>query len=195
MTDIVYIMAGGIEDKWGHGSSRYTINVYGQALLLRTVKQFKEVDSICVVSNNPDVISLLKDNGVKVLKNVKNSVVSSIYANIRGGYDRYSILLGDVLYSNSAVQRVLYCNADYRFFGNKFDIFALSFNSEFFDEVVSSLHITANNTKGNMWNLYRETQGVNPNVNEHGTSGNFEYIIDNTRDFDYYTQYEGFLRE
>ena len=194
MGDIVYIMAGGREDKWEHGGSRYTIGVYGEALLLRTVKQFREIDSICVISNNLAVISILQNNGVKIIKNVKNSVISSIYANIRPDYDRYLVLFGDVLYSNSAVQRILYCNSDYRFFGNKFDIFALTFDNTFYDEVCSAMAEVIRLNRGKMWHLYREMQGVNLNLHERGTSGNFEYVTDKTRDFDYYVQYEEFIK-
>lgn len=108
MRPLAIILADG-ESKGSHLQDRYFIEIGGEELLPRTVRQFSEWADVCVVSSNPSVIQGVSD----VLVHSAPEPVANYYGAdmIRKGLafcgrDRNIIVFGDVYFTDDAVQAI-----------------------------------------------------------------------------------------
>lgn len=108
------------------------------------------------------------------------------------GCDRVNILLGDVWYTDAALDSVLGCQAPIMWFGDGHDVFAVSFGDQ---KKAIELFETASRLGANecrLWEAYRALCGLDEWPM---TSGGPYYtmIMDGTTDFDTIDKYQAWI--
>jgi bifunctional N-acetylglucosamine-1-phosphate-uridyltransferase/glucosamine-1-phosphate-acetyltransferase GlmU-like protein len=103
MKETYIILAGGVEVRWKVASSKMLVPILGQPLIRRTCSLFKKINNISFVvySNNKEIIGeeigfWPKSNSLEILEAITKT--SPLWKGVT------TILLGDVIFSNKAIE-------------------------------------------------------------------------------------------
>jgi hypothetical protein len=194
----VLILCAGDGYRWGEylGVPKQLININNEKLLDRTVRLLhkSEYRDIEIVSNDYR-LKLSHCNFFKPLK--FGWVVETLLSTKELWKTRTIVLLGDVFYTDFAIQTILNFKGCLGVFGrpwpskyttcNHGEIFALSFNKTSIGKVVNSankaLSYGISGGRGNLWNFYQSLVNFPFDVNKI-ESEYFNTIDDFTDDFD-----------
>jgi len=199
----VIIPAGGHQTRWEHSGNKHLINIFGEPLIVRICRQALTLADVVVVltANNKVAETVSRISGVEVSDKIADSLCGSIMNGWRFWGNKTFILLGDVYFTDDAIARISTFSdiqPYFDFYGTEHEVFAMAFGRLAririgLQEVILKHAIDVGD--GKMWGLYRALHNLNITAHERGESGNFTYIKDGTRDFDYYHEYENFLEE
>lgn len=188
----VIILAAGNQIRWNRNIHK-----------LPKYKQLVCVDKVPIIvsiqKRTVDPIVVTKCKAIeKVSENIYRPtahrwIVETLYNTLFMWSARTIVLLGDVYYTDKAIEMIKTFTGDIGFFGNKTDILALSFNSDKRYEVAIACKRLIDR-KGNckLWHLYRYMHDIP--LYRHEITTDFIKITDETRDFDNPMQYVKFCR-
>lgn len=200
---IAILLCNGPEDKWGQEVPRHFVDVGGERLLDRTIRQFAGAE---IVVSGPDLRYKHPDAALYVPKAEPEHLDADILLSTRhlwSASDRTLVVLGDTWFSTDAVRQILerterewfYVGRENgsRFSGTDYgELFALSFWPEHHGRLLSSMLEVRNLQargfwRGGLWEHYRVLSGIDPM--EHRIDGHFLEIDDETDDIDFPDQF------
>jgi len=179
-------LAAGSQDRWNNGndsmfSVKQLIEIEGETLIERIQQQFGGY----VVTHRPEIIEVSD----LVFKPEKNRwTVETLYSTRSLWEGQTIVTLGDVYYTDEAVNTIKSFSGPIQFFGTIHEIFAISFTD--YPRVTQCLteHITKLQnmvtypSHGKLWQLYRRYNNYSYRENKIGEY--FTFIEDRTQDFD-----------
>jgi hypothetical protein len=202
----VIILAGGSGLRWGNyrGVPKHLVEIEGEVLLERTVKQFlKHTSDVWVVG--PD--NRYKFDGANLYTpeiddspKEMSKFISSHDLWLDKKDSKNILVFGDVYFTDEAVKTIVSDKGEWNFFVRRKgsiitgkphkEIFAISFNnstSVIFSHKIFMLYVkTPTISTAGGWHLFRELTIGNPfSRNEMFKNGGFVEINDWTEDFDY----------
>lgn len=207
---IAIVLANGSQAKWGKETPSHFVRVEGERLIDRTVRQFG-VHADVIVSG-PDLRYKLDDAALYVPKAEPENLDGDILLSTRAlwaAHDRTLVVLGDVWFSDSAVDAIVnrldrdwfyvgrengsrYSGTDYG------EIFALSFWPEHSAELLDAMYEIRRRQRdeglwrGGLWEHYRLLCGIE--LLDHRIDGHFLEVDDDTDDFDFPEAYDRWLQ-
>ena len=106
------------------------------------------------------------------------------------------MLLGDVVFRTDAtLQRIADDDCDLRFFGTRWELFALTFDAVQDERVTALLHSVDNPGQGKLWHTLRATAGCTLNEHEPDLYGDWLTMIsDGSDDVDTWSAYTEMCR-
>jgi hypothetical protein len=197
----ILIMAGG--DNWRFKAlwPKEISLIKGYPLIARTIRQVQArgYQNIEVVTHKPEVIASAGKK-VAIYNNYKPYLISAVANLFRQHASRTIVLLGDVIWTDTALETVLACWDEVRFWGligekKKHEIFALTFTDFSRVKAFFEKAILYNNTHnlgklaGKLWLAYRAGLNVK-RLEEHYIGPLFTQITDGTTDIDSLAEYE-----
>ncbi len=133
---IVLILAAGEQTRWGdNGRPKQLVDIGGEPLLVRLVRQCRERGHEPVVVTHDDRLKLSQRTFAPA---ARRWVVETLLFTRELWEPRTVVLLGDVVFTEEAIDKVLACRSPMQVFGRKelrwrlvgryYEIFALSFD-------------------------------------------------------------------
>jgi hypothetical protein len=190
------IMANGRGSRWGNFTDRpkHLIQVDGESLLERSVRLLKMADPWC------RIIITSSDSRYEV-----SGATRHVPQENRLEIDRFTqeliqentcFLYGDTYYTEQALRKIVQTAADsLLFFGNQQRILAVKVkNPELMRQHlqrVKELYLAGQISDCKGWQLYQSLEGLP--FGQKQLAGNFVYIADETRDFNFPDDYLNFL--
>ena len=189
----VFILAAGSQTRWNASKPDYPIKqllpVNGVPLIHRTLNQLLDRGIVAtVVSKIPEL-----DIGDRIVPEDSRFAVSSLYSTRPYWDDRNLVLLGDVYFTDKALDTCLNMKG-IQFAGLPGEIFAVYWD----DLDLMEWHLRdaiqyadEHDTKyiGKLWTLYRSIIGVDLETHRHNRRY-YTFIKDGSRDFDKWSEYE-----
>lgn len=188
------IFAGGNNIRWVGENSKEIVCVDSMPIIARTIWQIKGkgIEPI-VVSNKVDVIEVVKANFAEISTIVDECLAASIVVQSWNTSGTNLILLGDVYYTDPAIDTIL--NGKTLTYGNEVEIFAMKWQG--FDMIPYFIDIAKNYSKGigrgKLWEAFRLIHNIP--IENHWIGGSFELIEDETIDFDTIEDYEMWIKK
>ena len=181
-------MASGSFYGWTSETPRQMVEISGEKLLYRTIRQLKErgVKDITVIVPSKNAFGKLPvkqvvGNNGHGLHNILNTkpIVK----------DKGLIIFGDTCFKDNAMDIIVKSSDDMMFFGSTIgEMFAIR-TSKLLYKKAKELHLQLDNPKvSEQWKLYRYVNGQPIDIHKMGE--HFTYIDDGTDDIDYPRDYE-----
>jgi len=136
-TAVIILAATPEPSSWNSDTPRHLLNIGGEPLILRTIRQLDEMGyKATVVTDKPEVKEI-----VPRWQDPRNHrwIVSTILSSRSLWKDRTVILPGDVVWDIYILGFVLGCNEYPQFYGDAKEIHAVTFRQEHFTQVESAL--------------------------------------------------------
>jgi hypothetical protein len=199
----VLILASGEQARWeqeGKPSSRkQLLKLNGETIIGRIIRQCRErgVEPL-VITHHSDIILSTEATCLPVEK--RRWTVETLLSTW-GWLDRTIVLLGDVIYSKTVMDRIFACTDSIRVFGNELEIFALSFAWVAWPDIVPVLETAIthaeNGGPGKLRKFYQAYCGLDLDGSqmEDKIIDWVCHITDYTRDVDTPNDYKALLRE
>ena len=172
----------------------------GETFLSRQLKQTKGY-SRHIVTSTPEIKDFAIKHNVPVIKpESERSACNSILSTKHLWTDRVVILLGDVIFANKVMKKILNHTDRVMFSGDQYESYALSFSIDASDEIISALSQGAERWSGCLRYACRFWGGrswrINESVEELRADPAFFYTGGtHTRDCDSPTIYANIIRE
>lgn len=125
MTGSILILAAGEHKRWHAGVPKQLVRIGDEVLLRRMQRQ---VGDRAVVVTHRDDIKAMSDHWIEPER--RDVIAATLVSTHLHWVGRVCILLGDVIYAPGTMRRILSCVSDCAVFGQRWEIFALSFDSE-----------------------------------------------------------------
>lgn len=195
----VFILAAGSQKRWQKGNPEYPIKqlvpIDGEPLLDRTIRQLKERGyDARVITHRKE---LMRDNYIHPVDN--SYTVTSIMSAVSHSGKKNLVLLGDVYFTEEAMDTCLNLSGKIRFAGGGDEIFAVYWEDDAFilkhlSKAIGYAQKKGRIAPGRLWSLYRSVIGVP--MREHKHDERFYVMIkDGSTDFDEWKEYTRWLKE
>ena len=175
------ILAAGSQKRWnetGGPGKKQLVEVGDGTLIERIQDQFGGI----VVTNDSEIID---HSSFYFRPAVYDCTLDTLLETVDLWEGQQIILLGDVYYSDQAVQTIKNYRGKCVFFGTTSEIFAISFNDHTkVVEAITGIH-------GKLWQFYRSYCKIG--LHENCITKNFVFIEDDTQDFDRLEEYEDWM--
>ncbi len=196
----VLILAAGEQARWeqAYGIKQFR-PIEKEPLILRTQRQVRDRGlSPIVVTHHPEIARASK----RVLApRARRWIAETLKSTAHIWTKRVIVLLGDVVYSKACMDAIVVYDGPIRFWGNLYEIFALSFNDETITDVFTAIdkaiyHAEYDGGPGKLRKVYQAFVGLDFEDNEIHRD-EFEEVLapDYTRDFDSIEDWKNFVRE
>jgi hypothetical protein len=194
MADTVLIMAAGESARFGQAPLKQLVEVNGETLIARQVRMVRERGHEPTVVTWHELIREAVDCLVYKPRGHR-WLIESILSAALLWQGTVAVLLGDVWFTDDALDRVLACDRPICLFGDSGEIFAMTFA----DHELARGYFTELNDigHGRLWNLFRLMHGypLHDYVCPDGHDPAFVWITDDTQDVDYPSEYDELLRK
>jgi len=185
----VLILCAGKATRFG-GVAKQLLSIGKESILERIVRQVRERGQEPTIIARSGEFNVL---GSKAYFPAKYEVTCDTFLSTEILWeDRTVILLGDTIYSNEAMDKIFECDQDIMIFGDKWEIFAVSFDNP--NKVKIALTKAITQHPGKLSQFYYALIGI-PAHADRGLKDqmenwpNFHYIDDWTRDIDLPSEY------
>jgi choline kinase len=161
----VLILCAGEQARWGDDDNpKQLVDVGGEALLDRIVRQCRQYDQEPVIVTHDPRLHRSKESFTPI---GRRWTVETLYWTHPLWTDRNIVLLGDVVYSPEAFEKIIACRSQFQVFGRKelryrivghyYEIFALSFDGTLNDRMREALieYIQLTETGGDQYGKLR----------------------------------------
>ena len=171
-----------------------------QTILDRTLEQTDKYSPYIVTRNQEILEHVFAHNVTTILPTSYKTLCNSILSTQYRWTDRVIILLGDVIYSNRVIQEIASETDPLMFFGDEYEMYALSFSIESRPKIISALSEGATHPFGKLHHAYRSFANTpwdrNETPKQLRADPNFHYVgCWITRDCDSPGHYENIKRE
>jgi len=185
----VIILAAGKQDRFGHFKLKQLIEVEGEALIFRTIRQARKyTNDIIIVAHD----KRLQVDGVGFFNPLVRDTTCHTLLSTKSIWDEETIiLLGDVFFTDEAIDTIFTCDKPFQFFTDTGDFFAIAVKKEKQELFEEKLNLAILKWKmQNLWTcpileLYR-VMGLPERI--------CTVIDDRTQDFDRAYEYEDFKK-
>lgn len=156
----VFSLCNGTQERWKDDAPKQICDILGEPLLLRTNRQVLERGyKMEVVSHNPFLLNFASFNEISIMPVPKtDKLVSTIL--LTAPLSRVTFLLGDVFFTDEAIDTIFRYDGDLQFFGTKFELFALVVGAERLPALFEQMQETELKSRGKLWHLLRCVSGV-----------------------------------
>ncbi len=202
------ILCAGSGSRWGNylGVPKQLIPIRGEALVHRMVRSLHEnrISDIDVIAQD----ARLQVDGCGFFKPSRSRCIVETLLSTKDLWQKHTIiLLGDVFYSDYAMQTITNSDRRVRVFGRPGassvtgkpwgEIFAIAFNQNGIKDVLHCTRIVLGDAvfgrSGKLWQLYRSL--IDTPLDSHQTEATIFLTIDDiTDDFDFPEDYRRFVR-
>lgn len=189
---ICLILAAGNGDRWDGSIPKQLVQIRNKPLINGTIRQVEHIEH-CIVTHNKEIIGAL--NGSDHFEPKQRRWITETLLSTRSLWrERTLILLGDVVYSDEAIDLMLDCTKPLSVFGCKWEIFGLSFSLENSIKVAGALraareHAEQGGGRGKLWEFYRTYCGIPLSNTQTLEKEVFVPINDLTNDIDAIEEY------
>lgn len=195
MNTTTFILASGDHTRWFGDTCKQLLDINGEPLLQRTLRQFQDAEPY-VVSKDPMILALAR----KPLQIYQSECLCDTVLQTQPHWtDQVTFLLGDVCYTDECAKRIRECNVFPRFFTDGVDIFAFTF----LWQQVPHIHIAClkgiqsnylRKTDGKAWDIYRHfvPEVTHWPIDPASKPPFTEFVGDQTQDFDKVEEHEKF---
>jgi len=153
-----FILAAGEQTRWGEQGFKQLVLIDNAPLLQRTISQFSSHGELFVVTHHNELSEFCRQLNVKVIDPLDHRfTASSALSTYKHWKGRTVILLGDVLYSDEAVAKIVACKERFKVLGSTVygEIFAMTFTDK--SGVSSSMRRTVRDAvqggRGKLWEV------------------------------------------
>lgn len=177
------ILAAGEATRWDGEGIKQLVEVDGMPLLERTLKQLDKHHCDIVIMGNERLAQFAKCRTPEVTCCTTDTLLRSYET---WGQRNY-VILGDVYFTNAAMDQMFRCTKRFCVFTDTVDIFALTFTSFVIPQMEEAIKRTVNEaarTGGRIHELYREWHQVPRGTKCPWISGTYQTLGDETQDFD-----------
>lgn len=151
---VIFIMCAGNATRFG-GVTKQLLPIGDTTILGRTLTLLKP-HNVIAVTHHVSIRDYVSAFGVEVYEPTHRATLcDSILSTQSLWGERVVILLGDVIYSRAVLETILTCRDDVRFYGDVWEMFALSFNVISRDAVITALQKGAKAPWGKLRYCYR----------------------------------------
>lgn len=196
---LILILASGEARRMG-GTIKQLLIVGRNTVIGRIVKQCNDRDTRpIVVTVHREIRESIGDDADYFVPRESTTVCHTLVSTQELWEDRVIVLLGDVIYTDDAFDKIMACSDPIRVFGDTWEIFALSFSDEHKEKIISTLLEVAELPVVKLRIFYRRFLGMPRKIKE--IAGKppdekvFFYIHDWTRDIDLPDEYKYAVRE
>lgn len=188
-----FILAAGECVRFGADYPKQHIEVDGERIIDRTIRQFGNPQLVTIGNNiAPDYMNRMNPSA-------HGFTAESFLSTASYWADDNLVLFGDVFFTDDAAKLIRDCDWPIAFFADGQDIFAVRFKDGEVTRLVGALRSVIASAKepggnsGRIWEVYREVFGIEdwPILAEHEKPGIF-LIGDETQDFDTLEDLENF---
>jgi len=190
----IIIGAGGNQSRWDGKIPKHLVDICGEPLLVRTLRQIRG-HKVFVLSDNPSIKVYWPS---AFMPKEKRYVIES-YLSARNKWGEQTVLMhGDVLFGPETMQKILNYRGPARFFGTDQEMMALSFNDK--DKVAEAIQkaidwVVKNKGMGKIWEIYRAYNNLPLDKHDLGAQKNHDKVTDYSIDFDTTERYHQFIRK
>ena len=188
---IKLVLAAGAHERWSGQRAKQLVAIANELLLERTQRQAG--DNCIVVTHLPAIQR--HSRAYFIPENHRWTVETLLSTKCKRG-DRTVVLLGDVVYSDEAMARILAFDGPVAVFGCQWEIFAVSFSAKAQFAVEAALTVALVDAhqggRGKLWEFYRAFCGF-PLAEPILEGEIFQFITDYTDDIDTVQEYYAFL--
>jgi len=203
LSNAVYILAAGESVRFG-GVHKQLLDIGGETVLGRIIRQVTSRSLIPTVATHHNKLFLPIPGTIYVVPtshdNTCDTMMNSLVDTCRFYTPkRYTILLGDVVYSKALMDTIIGCNDDIRVFGHTWEIFGISFVAKCFDRVYDALWKAVGIQPGKLRTFYFTYTGLPIGTkvlwNKIPEEKIFYWWNDWSNDMDSQEKYERFMAE
>ena len=203
MNKIILIMAAGENKRWGD-DCKQLVDIAGEPLIMRTIRQLRAMlFNPIVVTHNNEIKAVLDEEKVDMIEPLfRYWLVESILSTVHYWKGRMIILLGDVVWSDEALEKVLFDNRPVAVYGTHAELYALCWDATTIAMIPTfrkvRKHAIQSRSRagscGKLWNVYRALEGKSLDKHQLYYENNvFVPIEDWTIDIDLKPRYEKFI--
>jgi hypothetical protein len=199
----VLVLASGEQARWeiGQGIKQF-LPIEKESLITRIQRQVQDRGQVAVVvAHNPLILKVSWAYYTIVKKEERRWIAEAVKTSRWCWESRVIILLGDVVYSKTLMDSIFEYGGPVRFWGDRYEIFALGFDNRMFTKMEQALdkaihHAEHNGGPGKLRKVYQALAGYTFDKNEIRNIY-FEEVIhpDYTQDFDTVQDWHRFVRE
>lgn len=188
---ICLILAAGDSDRWKGRIPKQLIQIRNEPLISGTIRQIRHKRHY-IITHNQEIIGAL--NGSEHFEPKQQRWITETLLSTKSLWgERTLVLLGDVIYSDEAIDLMLNCTKPLSVFGCKWEIFGLSFSGQNINEVRTSLSVAIEHAeqggRGKLWEFYRTYCGIPLSNTQTLEKEVFVPIDDRTNDIDSIEEY------
>lgn len=186
------IMADGDGKRWNNymGIPKHLVQINGEPILARTVRLLREngINDIVITSRDERY-----NYATRIPQTIRDCEIDRFEASIVD--DEVCYIYGDVYYTTEAIKTIVSTiTTDIMFFGSNFEIFAIKvMNMKYFmtcKQAVKDLYINKKINRCIGWEIYRYMHNIP--FEKHLITDHYTFILDETDDIDYPSDYEMF---
>ncbi len=196
----VLILAAGEQARWekAYGIKQFR-PIEKEPVITRIQRQVQDRGQMAfVITHNPEIARTSK----RVLApRARRWIAETLRSTAHIWTERVIVLLGDVVYSKACMDAIVVYDGPVRFWGNLYEIFALSFDDRVMTEMFTAIdkaiyHAEYDGGPGKLRKVYQAFVGLDFEDNEIHRD-EFEEVLapDYTRDFDSIKDWKNFVRE
>jgi hypothetical protein len=193
---IVLILAAGESVRWQGDTLKQLMPFAGETVLARMIRQAEPYAEVTVISHEPDIQAASAGRYYDPPNH--RWLVETLLSTVILWDPRTVVLLGDVIYSDEAIQTIMSCDKNVTVYGNRAELFALSFTEACVARVQAVLGqclVDAHKSGlGKLWQFYRAFCGFPLNA-AYFEERIFRMIDDYTDDIDTLEDYRAFCEQ
>lgn len=199
----VLIPAAGESERWHGECPKQLVDIAGEPLLKRTLRQLEALgQSATVVTHKSEIEAAARDCH---RPQERRWLAETVLSTHRLWGDRTVILLGDVVWADEALRHIVTADCSPRVYGNYNEIYAIAFDRGDWERVVQALKRAKEDAeaggRGKLWQFYRALCGCANLHKHHWDYDIFEVVPSDgtpnkaafTQDFDTLEGYHHFL--
>lgn len=194
----VLSLCNGSQSRFEGNTPKQLALINGEPLLVRTARMVRERGfEMRVFTHNKLIEEVCAEHRMDFVHLVPtDKLVETVIKTRPFWEERVVFLLGDVYFTDAALNTIFNDSSDIKFFGTHYELFALVFAPTMYDFVYKN-SVDANiNTRGKMWHLFRGSMNVPPEehlINKFSKHKMYHRINDVSCDIDTVKEYEKLL--
>jgi hypothetical protein len=199
---VALIMAAGEHKRWIGTMPKQMVDVAGEPLIARTMRQLHNLDTPAIVATHvPEIQEIV---GAYCVPKPRRWICEGLLNTQELWNDETIVLLGDVVWPDEVLRQVVNSKKRPAVFGNYCEIYAAAFNRDHHERVVAALRRAIadaeEGSEGKLWHFYYSLAGFENIRKRQWNYDVFEVIPSNgtptvafTQDFDWWDDYVEFL--
>lgn len=198
----VLILAAGEGGRWHDNQPKQLIDIWGEPLMARMVRQVNARGyRATVVTHDPTIAQAVEGEAAWFNPPARRWTVETLLSTQALWKERTVVLLGDVVYLKATMDAILTDDRPLSVFANTAEIFALSFATPSSIDVLAALQQVMRHAErsattigvGKLWNVFRYLSGfplTSHRINFESLTSYLVAVKDWTFDMDSRSQYE-----
>ena len=195
----VLILAAGEQARWEAGTPKQLLHIKKETVIGRIQRQVRDRGlAAFVVTHHPTITAHVERI---ILPRSRRWVAETLRSTAYGWTSRVIVLLGDVIYSKAVMDSIINYDGPVRFWGNLYELFALSFNDDAVTPILTAIdkaihHAEHKGGPGKLRKVYQAFVGFDfEDNNIHHEIFDEVMGTDYTQDIDTVDDWHNFVKE